>query len=119
MADDEDAVRLLVRQCLSEESYELLEAEDGLQACEVLQGREVQLLIVDLVMPAHEGREIIRSICRRGHKLKILAISGQRPEYLKAAGLLGADAVLRKPFSPAELRSTVERLLKQEEPGSV
>lgn len=119
VADDEESVRLLVRECLSEQAYEVLEAEDGLQACEVLQEREVHLLIVDLVMPSHEGLETIRSICRRGHRLKILAISGQRPEYLKAAGLLGADAVLRKPFSPAELRATVERLLKLEETSSV
>jgi len=119
VADDEESVRLLVRQCLAEEGYVVLEADDGLHACEVLQEREVQLLIVDLVMPAHEGLETIRSICRRGHRLKILAISGQRPEYLKAAGLLGADAVLRKPFSPVELRAAVERLLKQEETSSV
>ena len=119
VADDEESIRLLVRECLSEQAYEVLEAEDGLKACEILQGREVQLLIVDLVMPVHEGLETIRSICRRGHNLKILAISGQRPEYLKAAGLLGADAVLRKPFSPDELRSAVKRLLATDEPSSV
>lgn len=111
IADDDRAVRLWIRNVLASEGYELLEAEDGARACEVLQDVECDLLLLDLMMPEKEGLETIQSICRHHHKLKLVAMSGACPDLLRVARLLGADEAISKPIRSDDLRSLVRKVL--------
>jgi CheY-like chemotaxis protein len=111
IADDDRAVRLWIRNVLASEGYELLEAEDGAQACEVLQHIDCDLLLLDLMMPEKEGLETIQSICRHHHKLKLVAMSGACADLLRVARLLGADEAISKPIHPEDLRTLVRKIL--------
>jgi len=115
VVDDDASIRWLFDEILTAEGYCVLAASDGREACEVLQ-RDVQLdlVLTDLVMPNQEGIETIRLMRQQFPKLKIIAISGAfGGQFLSTAKMLGADATLRKPVRPEELRATVAQLLER------
>jgi DNA-binding response OmpR family regulator len=96
--DDDRDYRALVRYHLETAGYFVLELSAGTQAADVLSRHSVQLVILDLVMPDHEGIETILELRRKGFRTKILAISGAggAEQYLKLAAHMGADACLQK-----------------------
>jgi len=112
VADDDASVRSLFRLVLSGAGYEVVDAANGREAAQIIHSRKVDLLITDLVMPEQEGIETILALRRSNVALKIVAVSGAfEGRYLNAAASLGADATLLKPVSPADLLSTVSRVL--------
>lgn len=118
IVDDDLDVRALLRATLEKSGYRVLEAADGQQALEQMNAHSVQLVITDLVMPGMEGIETIRAIRRDYPGVKIVAMSGSFGDVLlRAAGKLGADRVLRKPFSGEEVIELARTLLPQTSPG--
>jgi len=112
VADDEAEVRGLVRQILEPHSFRVLEARDGKEVLEEVDLTQVDLLILDLVMPDVEGIETLRVLHRDRPDLRILVMSGAfGGSYLQCARLLGADAALKKPFSCDVLLQSVASLL--------
>ena len=111
VADDETAIKELVREMLESSGYKVYTASDGREVITCLRENPVDLLITDLVMPEQEGVETICQARQMLPELKVIAISGGATLYLKIARLLGATATLQKPFSMDALISTVERLL--------
>lgn len=112
VVDDEAGVRELIRHLLEPAGYEVLQASHGGMALEVLSGRQVDLMITDLVMPEQEGLETIQAVRKQYPATKIVAISGAfGGDFLHAAKKLGANAALNKPIRPDELLETVERLM--------
>jgi len=111
--DDDPAVREAVSQSLAASGYSVVQAEDGVVGIAQLSHNDVDLVLVDIVMPRKEGIETIQEIRLARPSLKIVAMSGCpfRDLYLSVACKLGADAVLTKPFETAELRDTVKALL--------
>jgi CheY-like chemotaxis protein len=116
VVDDEAAIRTSITFALEREGHRVVEAENGLEAKTKFERTRFDLAIVDIVMPEVEGIATIRELRRRNPAMKILAISGGgrsgNADYLKIAEKLGADATLSKPFSAADLRSAVEKLLQ-------
>lgn len=113
--DDEELVRMTVRQTLERRGHEVAEAVNGRAVLELQRTRPVELVITDLLMPEKEGIETIRDLKREYPDVKIIAMSGGGPvgntSYLAMSQRFGADSTLIKPFGPQELLSTVERLL--------
>lgn len=117
LADDDEALRRVVRKILERGGLEVVEASDGEEALRVLGEEAVDLLITDLIMPNREGLETIQA-CRQKHPgLPIVAISGGgriRPDdYLALAARLGADRVLAKPFSGDDLLAAARAAMDQ------
>jgi CheY-like chemotaxis protein len=109
--DDPDVLRLL-SSILSTAGYRVLEASDGKQAVARFTEEPADLLITDLIMPEQEGVQTITTLMHNYPRLKTIAISGAaRGKYLKIAGMLGAHAVLQKPFHKQDLLDTVRKLL--------
>ncbi|MBI4873796.1 MAG: response regulator, partial [Acidobacteria bacterium] len=112
IADDEAAVRGLLRTILEAGGYEVLEAADGKQALEQARAGGVGLVITDLVMPEKEGLELILALRKEAPGAGIIAISGAfGGEFLKVAQLMGAHAVLAKPVSAKSLLAKVAEVL--------
>jgi CheY-like chemotaxis protein len=115
LVDDNDELRRTVGRMLASSGHDVIEAGDGAEALRLLERARPALVVTDLVMPGKEGIETIIDIRKRGIATKILAMTGSdpadQPTYLDAASKLGADAVLRKPFRAAELKTIVDRLL--------
>jgi len=112
VVDDEAAIRSLLTEFLTDLGFDTAYACNGLDALEMVQSYDPDLLIIDLVMPEQEGIETIRTL-RSTHKdLKIVAVSGAfAGQFLRTAELLGANAVLPKPLDLQELTRLVNALL--------
>jgi hypothetical protein len=113
VADDEAGVRSFLRTVLEAGGYAVIEATDGRRALHLAQAGDVDLVISDLVMPEQEGLETIRALRQSAPGVRIIAISGAfGGQFLKAAKLLGADAVLSKPVNAELLLDQVKQVLR-------
>jgi len=115
--DDIDMRNLMVR-ILETQGYVILQAENGRQGLKLIrENPELDLVITDLVMPDLEGIELIRELHAYKKDLPILAISGgvhaRTATFLEIAGLLGAKAVLEKPFDLKQFVVTVATLIAE------
>ena len=112
IVDDDEAYRAILRHHLEALGYEVLEAEEGGRGCCIASRKQLQLIILDIIMPKTEGLETISRLRRAGVPTKILAISGagRAREYLEVAGRLGADAEMDKMRPISELLSMVQLL---------
>jgi len=110
VVDDEPSMRFLVERMLGRQDFEVICREDGLEALETVQqqGGELDLVVMDLVMPRMGGREAIAAIRQIYPDLPILIISGNEPGHQDASS--AHTDFLRKPFSLGEMRQALERL---------
>ena len=100
VADDEKDIRSVLRLYLEDAGYEVVEAADGLQALEALESQEIDLCLLDIMMPELDGYQVLKRV-REDDDVPIIVVSakGQDPE--KILGLnLGADDYMVKPFNP-------------------
>lgn len=116
VVDDEQNIRNILREALKKEAHEVFEAGSGQEATEILDGNAIEIMITDLVMPGKTGLDLIMEIKERMPKLNIIAISGGggingRFDYLPIAQLIGADNIIRKPFTMTDIKKTVSELL--------
>ena len=113
--DDDEQMRVLLRQVMEWAGHEVVEAADGREGTRLQRQHRADLVITDLIMPEQEGLETITALRRDYPGLKIIAISGGGrigPEaYLPAAQELGANRVFSKPFDVRELARAVKELL--------
>jgi CheY-like chemotaxis protein len=118
--DDQELVRQAIRVVLEAKGHEVLEADDGKVGIGLQKEQPCELVITDIFMPVKEGLETITELKQDYIGLKIIAISGggrtKSEDYLKVAGSLGADKVLTKPFSNAQLLLCVDECLQQDKP---
>ena len=111
VVDDDEAIRVLLRDILEERGCLVFEAANGKEALAQFGQVRIDLLIIDLIMPEKEGIETIREVRALQPDVKILAISGAvEASYLQTARLLGADQSLRKPFAAEAILRLVEQL---------
>ena len=116
VVEDDLRVLQLVRIVLRQNGYTVLQAENGAEAIQHLEGREepVELLITDVVMPRMSGRELAERVLHMHPKMKVIYTSGYTGNTIFQKGGLDADAIfLPKPFTPQALVSKVREVLDQ------
>ncbi len=114
VVEDEPAVRELVTRILRSEGYEVIAAEDGAEALEMLDGNPVRLdlVLTDVLMPRLNGRQLVDALQARYPQLPVLYMSGDIGEAIVARQLVPEGApFLRKPFSPSQLMDQVAAVL--------
>jgi len=99
--DDDETIREYLHCILENEGFTVLEAENGTSGIEMITKNIVDIIISDLIMPEKEGIETIREIKNFRPECRIIAMSGaaNRDNYLLITKALGADAIIKKPFS--------------------
>lgn len=116
--DDDEGMRKLMVRTLSGPRHRIFEAENGREGLRLMDEHKPDVVITDILMPQKEGIETIREVQERAPQTKIIAISGgglsHNLMFLDVARAFGADAVLAKPFRPAQLVETVEQVLAGE-----
>ncbi|MDY3375117.1 MAG: response regulator transcription factor [Terrisporobacter othiniensis] len=113
VVDDEKEIRNLIEIYLKNEGYTVLKASNGEESLEVLAKEEVQLMILDIMMPKMDGMEVCRRV-REHLNIPILMLSAKSEDMDKIAGIMtGADDYLTKPFNPLELSVRVKALLRR------
>ena len=115
LVDDEDRLREVLRVMLESLGHEVQEARDGREALAVYAAHPAEVVLTDLYMPEKEGMETIRELRRRSPSLRIIAMSGGSPrafmsteDYLAMAQRMGANSVLAKPFTAAQLAGALD-----------
>ena len=119
VVDDEPRMRKLVKDFLSAKGYEILEAGDGEEAVErFMSDREIDLLILDVMMPKMDGWEVVKAV-RQYSRVPIIMLTARGEERDELLGFrLGVDEYISKPFSPKILVARVEALLRRSLPGA-
>lgn len=113
VADDDPHIRELLRFYLNREGYLLLEAENGVQASELLENEQVHLAIVDVMMPAKNGWELCQEI-REHYDIPVILLTAKGQVEDKERGFLsGTDDYIVKPFEPKELLHRIKALLRR------
>ncbi|NLP49743.1 response regulator transcription factor [Bacillus sp. RO1] len=113
VVDDEADMREMLDMYLHKENYQVLHAENGEEALDLLYDHEVDLIILDVMMPVMDGFTACKKI-REKYMMPILMLTAKSDEWDKVRGLkLGADDYVMKPFSPKELLARVEALLRR------
>ena len=113
IVDDEKDIRNLIEIYLKSEGYETLKAKDGEEALYLLKGNDVDLVILDVMMPKLNGIETCIKI-REENELPIIMLSAKSEDIDKILGLnMGADDYLSKPFNTLELIARVKSQLRR------
>ena len=107
ICDDERDIVTALKIYLSSEGYGIYEAYTGRQAIEMVRRYDIQLILMDVMMPRMDGFSAILRI-RQKRNLPILVMSAKTEDSDKVLGLsIGADDYISKPFSPTELVARV------------
>lgn len=117
VADDSSTMRKFVSFSLKMQNFEVVTAEDGMDALEKMSQTQVDLAIVDLNMPNMDGFELIENLRRSAdyEELPIIILSSERSEATIERGkAAGADAYLVKPFDAKKIQYQVSKYLAAE-----
>ena len=113
VCDDDKEIVEAISIYLSQEGYQIFKAYDGEQAIAMLQKEEIQLLIIDIMMPKLDGIHAMIKI-REFSAIPILVLSAKSEDVDKILGLnVGADDYITKPFNPLELIARVKSSLRR------
>ncbi len=120
IADDEPNQLELLSYNLSQSKFEVIRANDGQQALEMIEDHRPDLVILDWMMPNMSGIDVCRTLRSRSETklLPVILLSARGEEGDRTLGLdVGADDYISKPFSPRELISRVNALLRRSRPA--
>ncbi len=113
VVDDDKEIVGAIKKRLEMEDYEVFTAYDGLEAMDFLMEKEIQLLIIDVMMPKMDGLSATMKI-RESKNIPIIILSAKTEESDKILGLsMGADDYISKPFRPDELVARVKSQLRR------
>lgn len=115
LIEDEDKMRELIKIAFKKENFDTMEAVDGKQGLNLFRTNQVDIVILDIMLPEIDGWTVCREI-RRLSNVPIILLTARGEEFDKLFGFeLGADDYIVKPFSPKELIARVKALLRRSE----
>lgn len=118
LVDDETAITNNLAPFLSRAGFEVVVASDGEQALKTIESFEASLIILDVLMPKLDGREVLRRLRQVGNWTPIILLTQVGEATERAMALEeGADDYLNKPFDPHELIARIRAVLRRAQPG--
>ncbi len=113
VCDDDKEIVKAIEIYLSDEGYNVLKAENGKKALDILKNNQVHLAILDIMMPEMDGMEVLEKI-REKDSIPVIMLSAKSEDEDKINGLnLGADDYITKPFNSAELIARVNANIRR------
>lgn len=114
VVDDEERMRKLVHDFLSNKGYRVIEACDGSEAVDIfMEQQDISLIILDVMMPRLNGWDTVREI-RQYSNVPIIMLTAKGEEQDELTGFnLGVDEYITKPFSPKILVARVEAIIRR------
>jgi two-component system, response regulator, stage 0 sporulation protein F len=113
VADDERAIRSLLRRILEAEGHQVIEAGNGREAVDLYRRAPADLVILDILMPEEDGMETTWQLTREFTGANIIAMTGGRGDsnFLDVVKLLGAHRTMEKPFQIEDMLQAVREEL--------
>lgn len=114
IVDDEELIRNVIKEYCLLENYEVVEANNGLEAIEkVKNNNDIDIIVLDIMMPKLDGFSAFKQI-REMKNIPTIILSARNDEFDKLVGFdLGIDDYVTKPFSPKELMARIKAVLKR------
>lgn len=115
IADDDTVIRDVVRRYLERDGLHVTVADDGTEALRLLGAERIDLAVLDVMMPGHDGLTLCRTLRNAaGYPIPVILLTALGEEEDRIAGLeAGADDYVTKPFSPRELALRVRSVLRR------
>lgn len=114
VADDDKHTRMLLRAILQNANYEVVTAENGEQALEVLDREHIDLVIIDIMMPKMDGYEFTKVVRDSGSTIPVLMLTAKiLPEDEKQGFIVGTDDYITKPIDEEKLLYRIKALLRR------
>lgn len=119
IADDDAAVRGVLRAILQQAGHSVEIATNGREAVDRISAGGIDLIITDLVMPEQEGIETIKQVSKEHPKVKVIAMSGAfGGDYLPIASFMGAHKTLAKPIRLQSILRAVDEVFESNAPAA-
>ncbi|AIQ74528.1 MULTISPECIES: response regulator transcription factor [Paenibacillus] len=119
VVEDDKHVRRLLEAVLKREGYDVVTAEDGVKALEVLDSQHIDLIILDIMMPNMDGYEFAKEVRDADSLVPILmATAKQLPEDKKKGFRIGTDDYMTKPIDTEEMLLRIQALLRRSQIAS-
>jgi DNA-binding response OmpR family regulator len=116
VVEDEADIREVLRRYLEREGFQVLEAGDGYTALDLITEKEPDLIVMDLMLPGIDGLTLTRQLRQRS-RVPVIMLTARGETIDRIRGLdSGADDYLPKPFSPRELVSRIQAVLRRGAP---
>jgi DNA-binding response OmpR family regulator len=116
LVDDEDAIRAGLAAALKRASFNVIEARDGEEALKLVEDRHPDLIVLDILMPKLDGREVCRRLRQAGNWTPVIMLTQISATGEKISSLEeGADDYLNKPFDSYELIARLRALMRRQE----
>jgi two-component system response regulator RegX3 len=113
VVEDEQSLREPLVYLLNKEGFETVEAEDGTAALELFEKGNIDIVLLDLMLPGVSGNEVCRTI-RQSSQVPIIMLTAKDSEIDKVVGLeIGADDYVTKPYSTRELLARMKAVLRR------
>lgn len=113
VCDDEALIREVIKEYLLLENYEVMEADNGLDAVEMALNNDIDLIVMDIMMPKMDGYQAVREI-KKVKDIPFIMLSARSEEFDKLLGFdFGVDDYVTKPFSPKELVARIKAVTKR------
>lgn len=114
VVEDEESIAHGLQSDLEIEGYNVHLAQTALEAITAIQNEQIDLVLLDLMLPDRDGLEVCRELRRDGFAAPIIILSARDQDTDKVVGMeLGADDYVTKPFSPLVLRARIKAALRR------
>ena len=113
IVDDEENIREVIKEYAKKENFEVIEADNGVKALELLNNEKFDLMVLDIMMPMMDGFTLLNNIPKE-KRIPTIILSARDDEIDKLEGFdKGIDDYLCKPFSPRELIARIKAIIKR------
>lgn len=113
IVDDEKLIREVIKEYATLENYEIYEAENGIDALKVIDETDIDVIVLDIMMPKMDGYSFFKEL-KKEKNIPTIILSARSNEYDKLLGFdLGVDDYLTKPFSPKELMARIKAITRR------
>lgn len=114
--EDDPAILKGLEESLNAESFQVLSAENGEKGRELIKTENLDIIILDIMLPDINGFDLLKEIRKEGCNIPVLMLTSKHEEVDKVLGLeLGADDYVTKPFSVRELIARIKAILRRKE----
>ena len=113
ICDDESGIRAMVSKYARFEGHNVIQAENGMQAIDICRGKDIDIIIMDVMMPELDGFSAVKEI-RKFSTVPVIMLSARGEEYDRIHGFeIGVDDYVVKPFSPKELMLRIDVIMRR------
>jgi len=114
VVEDEESIRKFIKINLDREGYAVYEASSGEEALEIVQNEQIDIAILDVMLPGIDGFEVLKELRNKYPKMGIIMLTAKSQDTDKIMGLeYGSDDYMTKPFNPAELILRIKSLIRR------